>query len=147
MNLSNESVAAIRDTIIGVMNNIPKDENFEVITDFHLHLNPDTGLLVISDDEVQLGSVVVEDWIDIDGDEFTTIVASELTQLLNQMDAEHQFDYIGIAKPFTFILEDNECETIEELFIVDDDNIYFPTDILIGMDDDLDDFFEQLMKE
>jgi hypothetical protein len=44
-------------------------------------------------------------------------------------------------------LEDNDGETIAELLIVDDDNIFVNDELLKGLGQELDDFFADLMKE
>ena len=45
------------------------------------------------------------------------------------------------------ILEDDDKESIAELFVADDDTIIIGGDLMEGLDKELDDFFEDLMKE
>ena len=54
---------------------------------------------------------------------------------------------MGILKPFSFVLENDEKESIAELYIADDDTIIITGDLMDGLDKDLDSFFEKLMKE
>ena len=61
--------------------------------------------------------------------------------------AEGAFEKVSVSKPFSFVLEDDNQETIEELFYVDEDLIILNDDLLKDMDKDLDDFFEKLMKD
>jgi hypothetical protein len=63
------------------------------------------------------------------------------------MDKEGKFNATTIYKPFSFLLEDNDGETIAELLIVDDDNIFVNDELLKGLGQELDDFFADLMKE
>ena len=124
------------------------EEDFQVVTDVHMHVDTDTGVLSFyNDDEAETANICIEDWIDIDGDEYITYIVAPLRELLNQMYSEKCFENISIAKPFAFVLEDNDKETIEELLIVDDDNIIITTELLKGLDDELDTFFENLMKD
>ena len=54
---------------------------------------------------------------------------------------------MGILKPFSFVLENDEHESIAELYIADDDTIIISGELMDGLDKDLNAFFEQLMKE
>ena len=56
-------------------------------------------------------------------------------------------DKMGILKPFSFVLENDEHESIAELYIADDDTIIISGELMDGLDKDLNAFFEQLMKE
>lgn len=58
-----------------------------------------------------------------------------------------QIEKMNIAKPFSFILEDDEHETIAELFLADDDTVILGGDLMEGLNSDLDKFFDDLMKE
>ena len=138
---------ALREAIITAVDNFGKDAEFQVITDIHLVLDTDTGTLTICDDnDTCIASTTVEDWADADGGELTTLVIEPLRELLRQMDGEHLFARPALSKPFTFVLEDSEHETIEELYFVDDDNIILTQDLLSGLDQELDDFLQELMK-
>lgn len=148
MALSTEKQNELKQAIISSLNAFCQDADFEVFTDFHIHLDADTGVVSIyDDDDVEITNVVVEEWIDIDGDEFVTIVASELRSLLKTMSNDGVFCKVGVAKPFSFVLIDDDKETIEELFLVDDDTILISTDLLSGLEKELDDFFNQLIEE
>jgi hypothetical protein len=45
------------------------------------------------------------------------------------------------------VLEDDDKEAVTELYVVDDDTVIIDPDLMEGLGKDLDDFFEQLMKE
>lgn len=101
----------------------------------------------MTDDEgALLGSIVVEEWNDVNSGALNA-VAHALTSLLQQMHHDKEFDGVKVLKPFSFVLEDDDKETVEELFVVDDDNICLTDSLLKGMDEDLDSFFSKLMKE
>ena len=148
MSISNASTSKLRSAIEQAVHHFSQDDDFLVITDFHLHLDADSGEVSIADDtDVAIASTVVEEWIDLDGDEEMEEMAGVLTTLLQQMSNEHVFDDVNISKPFSFVLEDDNQESIQELFYVDEDIIVLNNDLLKDMDKDLDDFFEKLMKE
>ena len=53
----------------------------------------------------------------------------------------------GILKPFHIVLEDDEMESVAELFIADGDTVIITGALMEGLDQDLDSFFEDLMKD
>ncbi len=147
MSLTKGSKESLVNMIKQALQKVAVDEDFEQMTDFHFHLTPETGELTLADDDYKvLGSQVVDEWVEADDDTLKTI-AHSLTSLLQQMHHDKDFDSVKVFKPFSFVLEDDDKETIEELFIVDDDNICLTDNLLKGMDRELDDFFDQLMKE
>ena len=54
---------------------------------------------------------------------------------------------MGLLKPFSFVLENDDKEHVAELFVSDDDINILGGDIMDGWDKDLDKFFDELMKE
>ena len=54
---------------------------------------------------------------------------------------------MSILKPYSFVLEDDDKETIEELYLVDDDTVILHEELMAGLDKDLDEFLEQLLKD
>lgn len=148
MTISNASISNLRTAIGQAVNHFTKDDDFMVVTDFHLHVDTDTGELLIADDtEMTIASAIVEEWIDMDGDQEMEVMVRELKSILNEMSTEGAFEQISVSKPFSFVLEDDNQETVEELFYVDEDLIVLNDDLLKDMDKDLDDFFENLMKD
>ncbi len=147
MSLSKVSKDGLRGMISQALRKVSTEGDFELMTDFHLHLRQDTGELTMTDDEgALLGSIVVEEWNDVNSDVLNA-VAHALTSLLQQMHHDKEFDGVKVLKPFSFVLEDDDKETVEDLFVVDDDNICLTDSLLKGMDEDLDSFFSKLMKE
>ncbi len=54
---------------------------------------------------------------------------------------------MSILKPFSFVLEDDDKETIAELYLVDDETVIIDPDLMEGLDDDLNKFLDDLLKE
>ena len=46
-----------------------------------------------------------------------------------------------------FVLIDDERETLYDLYLVDDDEMILDTELLKGLDKDLDDFLSNLLKD
>ncbi len=117
-----------------------------VFTDLHFRVIQDSGeMLTFDDDDEEINRCVISDWIGNTDDTFYHHVASLMRQRLNAHTA--QIEKMNIAKPFSFILEDDEHETIAELFLADDDTVILGGDLMEGLNSDLDKFFDDLMKE
>jgi hypothetical protein len=54
---------------------------------------------------------------------------------------------MSILKPYSLVLEDDDKETITDLYVVDDDTVIIDNELMPGLDKDLDDFFKKLFKE
>ena len=52
-----------------------------------------------------------------------------------------------ILKPYSFVLVDEEKETIAELLLVDDDTILVNDELLKGLDKELDEFLKELLEK
>ena len=54
---------------------------------------------------------------------------------------------MSIMKPFSFVLEQDDKEAVAELYLVDDDTVIIDPDLMEGLDEDLDKFLENLLKD
>ena len=63
------------------------------------------------------------------------------------LNAEGDFDKVTILKPYSFVLVDEEKETIAELLLVDDDTILVNDELLKGLDKELDEFLKELLEK
>ena len=54
---------------------------------------------------------------------------------------------MSILKPFSFVLENDDKESVEELYLVDDEMVIIDPDLMEGLDKELDAFLEKLLKE
>ena len=50
-------------------------------------------------------------------------------------------------KPYSFVLEDDDKNCITELYLVDDDLGIIGGDLMQGLDKDLDNFLQNILKE
>ena len=117
-----------------------------VLTDIHLQVKPESGeLLAFNDDMEELTRVVVEQWIDSPEENFYDEAAAILKQCIAHMRPE--IDKMAILHPFSYVLIDDERETLYDLYLVDDDEMILDTELLKGLDKELDDFLADLLKE
>ena len=114
------------------------------MTDLHVRVSQDSGeLLSFDDDEQELTRCVVEEWIDNKDELFYDHVAQILRSVLKRMSGT--VDQLGIMKPYSFVLEDDEHNNLAELYVADDDTIILGGDLMEGLDEELDEFLKSLL--
>ena len=57
------------------------------------------------------------------------------------------FDKVTILKPYSFVLVDEDKETVTELLLVDDDTMLVNDELLKGLDEELDSFLKELLEK
>ena len=129
-----------------VADKFPPSDEATLMTDIHLRVSQETGeLIAFDDDEVEITRCVVEQWIDNKDDTFYQDVAATLRSVLNKR--KGQIENMSILKPYSFVLEDDDREVVEELYLVDDDTVILDEELMAGLGKDLDDFLSKLLKE
>ena len=119
-----------------------------IVTDIHLQANQNSGELSIFDDEDEyLACVSIEEWMTYDGDDFYENVERILSTLLHNMKNGGDFEKLTILKPYSFVLVDDEKETIAELLLMDDDTLLVNEELLKGLDEELDSFLKELLEK
>ncbi len=142
--ISNNMLALAQEAIQKVLS----IQNEEVITDFHIQTNSDTGEVRICDDNDDiLATTNVEGCEEMNNDEFRHLIGKSLRQELERLNQEKAFDQLDIFRPFSFVLEDEDKETIEDLLVVDNETIMLSEELLNGLDQELDDFIGKLMAD
>ena len=123
----------------------PPTEEATQMTDIHLRVTQESGeLLTFDDDDQELMRCVVEQWIDNKDDDFYPEVARLLRERINKM--KGLMDGMSILKPYSFVLEDDDQEVVEDLYVVDDDIALLPPLSIDSLDNDLDEFLDNLLK-
>nr|MBP7472950.1 hypothetical protein [Prevotella sp.] len=146
MNTSEQTMQQIQRFLNKIAQKFPPSENTSIITDIHVRVSQDSGeLLAFNDDDVEITRCIVEQWIDYKADDFYQEAANELKTELKKM--RKVIDNLGILKPYSFILEDDDKENVSELYLVDDDIVIVDEDLMKNLDKDLDSFFDDLMKK
>ena len=146
MKAAEQTIQQIERLIKKIAQKFPEEEDPTRLTDIHLRVYQDSGeILAYDDDDEEITRCVINDWIENKDADFY----EHATNILRQVLKRHGklVDKMGILKPFSFVLENDEKESIAELYIADDDTIIITGDLMDGLDKDLDSFFEKLMKE
>lgn len=116
------------------------------MTDIHLRASQDSGdLMAFDDDDNEISRCVISTWIENKSDNFYQEIAYTLRFELNRM--KDTIDNLSIMKPFSFILEDDEKNNIAELYLVDDDLVMIGGNLMQGLDEDLDNFLQNILKQ
>ena len=125
----------------------PEDKEASMLTDIHIRVTQETGeLMAFDDDDKELTRCVVEQWMDNKDDTFYDHVAATLRKCINKQ--KKLLGNLSVLKPYAFVLEDDERENKAELFVVDDnDTVIIDTELMKGLDKDLDKFYDNLLKE
>ena len=146
MKPTEQTLQQVERAIRKIADKFPSGEEAALMTDLHLRVSQETGeVVVFDDDDQEITRVVVEQWIDNKDDGFYDEVAKVLRRVIEKQ--KSLVENLSLLKPYSFVLEDDDKESIAELYVVDDDIVTIDPDLMDGLDKDLDDFFEQLMKE
>ena len=146
MKATEQTIQQVDRFIKKVAQKFPAQDETSILTDIHVRLSQDSGeLLAFDDDDEEITRCVVEEWIDNKDDNFydnaTLVLRHELKKLHEVTDS------LGILKPYSFVLEDDDKESVAELYVADDDTMIIGGDLMKDLDKDLDKFFDDLMKE
>ncbi len=147
MEITEQTTQQIERFIKKIAQKFPSSEIDEtsLLTDIHVRVSQDSGeLLAFDDDEQEITRCVVEQWIDSKDENFYQEVEKILRDILRKN--SEIVDNLGILKPYSFVLEDDDKEHIGELYLADDDTIIVGGELMENLDEDLDSFLEELIK-
>lgn len=116
------------------------------MTDIHIRVTQETGeLTVFNDDDEEITRCIVEQWINNADDNFYEQITPVLRQCIEKNKA--LVEGMSILKPFSLVLENDDRETVAELYLVDDELVIIDPDLMEGLDEDLDSFLDKLLKD
>lgn len=148
MKLSQSSLALLERTLRKAISKYACGCEQTIVTDIHLQPNQNSGeLSIFDDDEEELANVTLEEWTAYEGDDFYEDAERILSTTLNAMKKAGELDKLTILKPFSFVLVDDEKETIAELLLIDDDTLLVNEELLKGLDEELDSFLKDLLEK
>ena len=101
--------------------------------------------MAFDDNDVEITRCVIDQWIDNKNDSFYQEAAYILRSELNQI--KHVIENMAIMKPYSFILEDDDKNSISELYLVDDDIVIIGGDLMHDLESDLDNFLKDLLNK
>lgn len=118
-----------------------------VLTDIYIQVKQESGeILVYNDDDVELHRCVVEEWIGNAQEDFYSSVTPILCQAIQRM--RPTIDTMQIMRPFSFVLIDEDHETVQDLTYIDnEDTVVLDTQLLKGKDEELERFLRHLLED
>ena len=148
MELTPASAASIQEALHKIAELYSSDEDQLLSTDFYLQPLPDEGkLLMFNDNDEEIASVDVPEWEDYDADAFYPEVTAQLTAAIEEANADGDLERLAVWMPYSFVLVDEERETIADLLLVDDDTLLVKKGLLAGLDEELDLFIQELLDD
>lgn len=146
MKATEQTLQQIERAIRKIAEKFPDDAETSLMTDIHIRVTQESGeLMAFDDDDNEITRCIVEQWIENKDDDFYEQITPIMRKCVEKN--KKMIDSMGILKPFSVVLEDDEKESIAELYMVDDDMVIIDPDLMIDLDKDLDSFFDKLLKD
>ncbi len=146
MKSSEQTLQQIDRAIRKVAEKFPATEEATLMTDIHIRVTQETGeLTVFNDEDEEITRCIVEQWINNGDDNFYEEITPVLRQCIERDKAIAE--EMSILKPFSFVLENDDKETVAELYLVDDELVIIDPELMKGLNDDLNSFLENLLKD
>ena len=146
MNLTPASAAAIGETLNKIARLYSGEEDQLVSTDFYLQPLRESGrLAVFNDNDEEIATAAVPEWSDYAADTFYDRTAEDLTAAIEAANADGELERLAVWMPYSFVLVDEERETVTDLLLVDDDKLLVKKGLMAGLDEELNKFIEDLL--
>ncbi len=111
-----------------------------------MFISPESGDLIVYDDnDKEITRCVIDEWIENKDQNFYHHITAILRDILRKM--KETVDNLGIMKPYSFVLQNEDKEDLAELYLADDDTVILGGDLMEGLEKDLDDFLNHLLDE
>lgn len=144
MKANEQTFSQIERALKKVSEKFPSCDEPTVLTDIHVRVTQESGEIVIfNDDDEEITRCVIEEWIDNNDENFYEEITPIIRRSINNI--KNIVDNLGILKPYSFVLENDDNESITELYVVDDDTVIIDKDLMEGLDEDLNKFLKDLL--
>lgn len=146
MNTSEQTLQQITRALRKAASKFTNDAENMPLTDLYLQVKQESGeLLIFNDQDEELTRCVVESWLGNQAEKFYTDIQPILLSAIEQ--ERELLDNLPILKPYSFVLIDEDKESIAELHLVDDELMLVSGNLMDGLAGDLDNFLEELMRK
>jgi len=146
MKANEQTLQQITRAIRKTAEKFPATDEASLMTDIHIRVSQETGeVMVYDDDDKEITRCVVEEWIGNTADDFYEQIVPVVRRCVDKQ--KKLIEGMSILKPFSVILEDDDKQTVAELYLVDDETVIIDPDLMQDLDDDLNSFFKKLMKD
>lgn len=148
MKMSEQSRASIVSALKTALCQYASEGDETVVTDIHLQPNSESGeLIIFDDDDQELSRTIINEWVEYESDDFYTVVEPILRAEVEALKESGKLEKLCLMKPYSFVLVDEDKETVAELLLVDeDDTLLLNDELLKGLDEELDAFLKDLLE-
>lgn len=148
MKMSEQSRASIVSALKTALCRYTSEGDETVVTDIHLQPNSESGeLIIFDDDDQELSRTIINEWVEYESDDFYTVVEPILRAEVEALKKSGKLEKLCLMKPYSFVLVDEDKETVAELLLVDeDDTLLLNDELLKGLDEELDAFLKDLLE-
>ena len=148
MIMSEQSRASIVSALKTALCRYTSEGDETVVTDIHLQPNSESGeLIIFDDDDQELSRTIINEWVEYESDDFYTVVEPILRAEVEALKESGKLEKLCLMKPYSFVLVDEDKETVAELLLVDEDETLLLNDELLkGLDEELDAFLKDLLE-
>ena len=148
MKMSEQSRASIVSALKTALCRYTSEGDETVVTDIHLQPNSESGeLIIFDDDDQELSRTIINEWVEYESDDFYTVVEPILRAEGEALKESGKLEKLCLMKPYSFVLVDEDKETVAELLLVDeDDTLLLNDELLKGLDEELDAFLKDLLE-
>lgn len=149
MNLSPQSIAAVQAFLANALGKYAVKEAVPVITDIYLQPQLTTGALVVLNDvDEVLAKTVVQEWVNPVYEDFYEGAEADLRKVLADIQQAGLLNSLSLLKPYSFVLVDEDKETLADLLLVDDaETLFLSDELLKGLDEELNAFLKDLLEK
>ncbi len=145
MNASEQTFQQIERALRKVSDKLSNFYEHPPFSDLHLQVTQEGGeLLIFNDEDEELTRCVIEEWIGNTDESFYKNAEEVLKQSIGKL--KDVVEHLNLLRPYSLVMIDEDKETIAELLYVDDETIVLDGDLMEGLSDDLDAFWEELAK-
>lgn len=147
MKLSSTSTAALNAALCKISALYSGEEDQLLSTDFYFMPSQEGRLYVFNDNDEEIAIAEVPEWKEYQHETFYTEVETELREAIKAANGEGELERLAVWMPYSFVLVDEERESIAELLLVDEDTLLVTDSLLEGLDDELNAFIDKLLNE
>ena len=148
MKMSEQSRASIVSALKTALCRYTSEGDETVVTDIHLQPNSESGeLIMFDDDDQELSRTSIKEWVEYEKDDINTVEEPIHRAEVEALKESGKLEKLCLMKPYSFVLVDEDKETVAELLLVDeDDTLLLNDELLKGLDEELDAFLKDLLE-
>ena len=147
MELTASSSALINEALRKISELYSGEEDQLLSTDFYFQpLREEGKLLVFDDNDETIASIDIAEWKEYAPEDFYDKVTEQLLTAIETANTDGELERLAVWMPYSFVLVDKERETIADLLLVDDDTLLVKKGLMIGLDEELNNFLKDLLE-